>query len=311
MKYTTFAADMRRSLLSLLLVITVAVTANAYSPTTLPNPKQGGQGCYVCNPDSIITAEDVQYLNQCAQRLEQNTDVELCVVAVKDIDGQDAFDFCYELFQRWGIGKKGKNTGVLLLLAVNSRDIRIMTGGSIEGILTDAICDKIIRQDITPALQQGDYSAGLCQGALRIYEVCNDGDAPEELRNAASVTNRYNYAEEEEDDWRSIVAVSVGFLLIYFLCLHLLMNRKCPRCGKRKLRKVKSTVVNPATYRHSGTGLALYQCKCCGYQKEKTFVIPQKTRVYVSGGSGGHGGGFSGGSFGGGSTFGGGAGGKF
>lgn len=301
---------MRRSLLYIALFISTIVSATTYTPTTLPNPKQSGQENYVCNPDDIITTDDVKYLNQCALQLEQNTDVELCVVAVNDIGECDAFNFCYELFQRWGIGKEGKNTGVLLFLALDSHDIRIMTGGSIEGILTDAICNKIIRQDITPALQEEDYSAGLCQGALSIYETCNNGDAPEELRNAASVTNRYQYAEDEDDiQWFCIFGVIA--ITLFLIILHFLTNPKCPKCGKRKLQKVKSTIISQATYRHSGQGIATYRCKCCGNELEKPFTIPQKTRVYISGGGHGTGGGFSGGSFGGGSTFGGGAGGKF
>ncbi len=306
---------MKRCLLFFTLLLSVVAIANTYSPGTLPNPKRGGQGCYVCNPDSIIKAEDVNYLNRCAQQLEQTTDVELCVVAVKDIGEYDAFDFSYELFQRWGIGKEGKNTGVLLLLVLNSRDIRIMTGGGIEGILTDAVCNQIIRDDITPALKQGEYSAALCHGALSIYEICNDGDAPEELQNAASVSNRYNYKEKSDTgDMGFLASIFIVVALIYILGRYFFSNHKCPKCGKRKLRKVKSTVVNPATYRHSGTGMALYQCKCCGNKIEKTFIIPQKRHVYTSSsgyGGGGSGGGFSSGSFGGGSTLGGGAGGKF
>ena len=306
---------MKRCLLFFTLLLSVVAIANTYSPGTLPNPKRGGQGCYVCNPDSIIKAEDVNYLNRCAQQLEQTTDVELCVVAVKDIGEYDAFDFSYELFQRWGIGKEGKNTGVLLLLVLNSRDIRIMTGGGIEGILTDAVCNQIIRDDITPALKQGEYSAALCHGALSIYEICNDGDAPEELQNAASVSNRYNYKEKSDTgDMGFLASIFIVVALIYILGRYFFSNHKCPKCGKRKLRKVKSTVVNPATYRHSGTGMALYLCKCCGNKIEKTFIIPQKRHVYTSSsgyGGGGSGGGFSSGSFGGGSTLGGGAGGKF
>ena len=118
--------------------------ATVFTPTTLPNPKVQDQRNYVCNPDEIVATNEVIFLNRLARQLEDSTQVELCVVAVNSIGEMDAFDFCYEVFQRWGIGKEGKNTGVLLFLAVESRDIRIMTGGGIEGILTDAICNEII-----------------------------------------------------------------------------------------------------------------------------------------------------------------------
>lgn len=301
-----------------LLWFVLAVYAAGYTPQTVPNPKHSGQGNYVCNPNSIITQDDVQYLNRCAAELQTSTGVELCVVAIDNIGEYDAFDFSYELFQRWGIGKEGKNTGVLLILVLDSRDIRIMTGGGIEGVLTDAVCHRIIYDDMMPALKEGDYSGGLCIGALRIFELCTHGEAPEELRNASSVTNRYGYAKNDRasDGWGIIVAVLLGVcLLCVALPLWIERHRRCPKCGKRTMSKTSSKVLSAATYRQSGMGINVYRCRHCGNVLEKTFVIPKKTRTYMTRGGnmggGFGGGGFSGGSFGGGSTLGGGAGGRF
>ncbi len=314
-----FATMKRLGSITVLAFVASFVGAASYTPQTVPNPKHSDKNNYVCNPDGIISQDDVAYLNLCAAQLETETGVELCVVAIDDIGEYDAFDFTYELFQRWGIGKEGKNTGVLLILVLDSRDIRIMTGGGIEGVLTDAVCNGIIQRDMMPALRKGDYSAGLCRGALRIFEVCTDGAAPEELRNASSVTNRYGYAEadkESEPDMASwiCVALCLGVLIVVLWLLN--RPKRCPQCGKRQLRKTSSRVLRAATYANAGTGVYTYCCKHCGYKTEKNFVIPRKTRTYVTtssgmGGRGFGGGGFSGGSFGGGSTFGGGAGGKF
>lgn len=304
-----------RHIISVLPLLWAALSAGAvsYTPQTVPDPKQDGQSCYVCNPSGIVSPDDAQYINRCAARLEAATGVELCVVALDAIGEYDAFGFSYELFQRWGIGKEGKNTGVLLFLALKSRDVRIMTGGGIEGILTDAVCKRIIEDDMMPLLRRGDYSGGLCAGALRIYELCTGGEAPEELRNASSVTNRYGYADDEDGEpvWVWLLfALSVAVALTVSVWI---ANRpkRCPQCGRRELRKTGSKIVAAATYRHAGRGVASYCCRHCGKRVDRYFVIPRKTRTVVTGGSGGFGGGFSGGSWGGGSTFGGGAGGKF
>lgn len=309
---------MKRNLsIWLFALVSIVVCAGTYTPQTVPNPKHTGQGNFVCNPDGIITADDETFLNRCARQLEDSTGVELCVVALDNISDYDAFDFCYELFQHWGIGKEGKNTGVLLFLALDTRDVRIMTGGGIEGVLNDAVCNQVIQKNMLPALKQGDYSGGLCLGALRIYELCTDGDAPEELRNTSSITNRYQYANSDDDpsatDWMLIAAIVIGMLgLLQFLLKH---DKKCPKCGKRALHKTRSQIISTATYHHTGTGVNTYKCRYCGHTEERPFTIPKKTRTYISGGGssfgGGFGGGFSGGSFGGGSTFGGGAGSKF
>lgn len=306
----------RFKLFILFFLLGFVAQATVYTPTSLPNPKEYDRNNYVCNPDGIVEKSEVIFLNQLASQLEDSTQVELCVVAVNSIGQLDAFDFCYELFQRWGIGKEGKNTGVLLFLALESRDIRIMTGGGIEGVLTDAVCNEIIQQTMISPLRNADYSDALALGALRIYEVCTDGAAPEELKNMTSATNRYHYSDESADTDMVNMILAVGlFAVLTLLAVGALqLPRRCPKCKKLQLRKTNDQVITRATTRKEGMGVRSYQCKHCGYQEQKTYIIPKEssTVIITSGGTrGGFGGGSFGGSFGGGSTFGGGAGGKF
>ena len=311
--YTTMK---RLNLLFAFSLLAVLVQAMVYTPTSLPNPKVQDRGNYVCNPDEIVASSDVVLLNRLARQLEESTQVELCVVAVNSIGEMEAFDFCYEVFQRWGIGKEGKNTGVLLFLAVESRDVRIMTGGGIEGVMTDAVCHSIIHETMMQPLRNADYSDAMALGALRIYEVCTDGAAPEELRQMTSATNRYHYAEESEENvWMELFYfVGIPCIIFALIIVLLLLPKKCPKCGKRSLRKTSEQIINRATTRKEGLGVRSYCCKHCGHQEQKTYIIPKEIPTVVLGGGtsrGGFGGGSFGGGFGGGSTFGGGAGGKF
>ena len=311
--YTTMK---RLNLLFAFSLLAVLVQATVYTPTSLPNPKVQDRGNYVCNPDEIVASSDVVLLNRLARQLEDSTQVELCVVAVNSIGEMEAFDFCYEVFQRWGIGKEGKNTGVLLFLAVESRDVRIMTGGGIEGVMTDAVCHSIIQETMMQPLRNADYSDAMALGALRIYEICTDGAAPEELRQMTSATNRYHYADESEENVWMELFYFVGLPCIIFalIIVLLLLPKKCPKCGKRSLRKTSEQIINRATTRKEGLGVRSYSCKHCGHQEQKTYIIPKEMPTVVLGGGtsrGGFGGGSFGGGFGGGSTFGGGAGGKF
>ena len=320
--YTTMK---RLNLLFAFSLLAVLVQAMVYTPTSLPNPKVQDRGNYVCNPDEIVASSDVVLLNCLARQLEDSTQVELCVVAVNSVGEMEAFDFCYEVFQRWGIGKEGKNTGVLLFLAVESRDVRIMTGGGIEGVMTDAVCHSIIHETMMQPLRNADYSDAMALGALRIYEVCTDGAAPEELRQMTSATNRYHYADESEENvWMELFYfVGVPCIIFALIILLLLLPKKCPKCGKRSLRKTSEQIINRATTRKEGLGVRSYSCKHCGHQEQKTYIIPKEMPTVVLGGGtsrggfgggsfgGGFGGGSFGGGFGGGSTFGGGAGGKF
>ena len=311
--YTTMK---RLNLLYAFSLLAVLVQAMVYTPTSLPNPKVQDRGNYVCNPDEIVASSDVLLLNRLARQLEDSTLVELCVVAVNSIGEMEAFDFCYEVFQRWGIGKEGKNTGVLLFLAVESRDVRIMTGGGMEGVMTDAVCHSIIHETMMQPLRNADYSDAMVLGALRIYEICTDGAAPEELRQMTSATNHYHYADESEENvWMELFYfVGVPCIIFALIIVLLLLPKKCPKCGKRSLRKTSEQIINRATTRKEGLGVRSYCCKHCGHQEQKTYIIPKEIPTVVLGGGtsrGGFGGGSFGGGFGGGSTFGGGAGGKF
>ena len=214
-------------------VLAILVQAMVYTPTSLPNPKTHDADNYVCNPDEIVADSELLFLNRLAQQLEDSIQVELCVVAVNSIGEIDAFDFCYEVFQRWGIGKEGKNTGVLLFLAVESRDVRIMTGGGIEGVLTDAVCHTIIQETMISPLRNADYSDALALGALRIYEICTDDTASEELLQMTSATNRYHYADESEENvWLELVYfVGVPCIIFVLIIGLLLIPKKCPKCG--------------------------------------------------------------------------------
>ena len=308
---------MRRWVIYIGLFLAVAVQAAVYTPASVPNPKKQGQAFYVANPDAILPDSSVAWLNNCAARLEDATRVQLCVVALESIGGSEAFDFAYELFQRWGLGREGQNTGVLMLFVLDSHDIRIMTGVGIEGVLTDAQCSKIIHDDMIPAFRAGAYGDGLCLGALRIYEICTDGEAPEELLTIRSVTNRGEYGEDELTDAEimGIIGVFTGLFILIAFILYWASVKRCPKCGKRRAHATREQVLIAATYASAGQGLRTYCCRNCGNTFDVPFVIPRRTHTVIitGGGRGGSfGGGFSGGgSWGGGSTFGGGAGGRW
>ena len=297
-----------------LLMVTV-VQAAVYTPSSVPDPKTQGQEWYVSNPDALLTDSTVAWLNGCAQKLDEATHVEMSVVALESIGETDAFDFAYELFQRWGIGRKGQNTGVLILFVEQSHDIRIMTGVGIEGVLPDARCSQIIHDDMIPAFRKGDYGGGLCLGALRIYEICTDGNVPEELLAIRSVTNRGQYAQEDEMSLGEIITILViliAVILFVFFIGWWSTIKRCPKCGKRNAHAVHERIITTASYTHEGEGERTYRCHHCGNVFVLPFIIPRRSRtVYIAGGGGGGSSFGGGGSWGGGSTFGGGAGGRW
>lgn len=172
-----------------------STTLSAYTPTTVPNPKNAYQDNFVSNPDGILTAQAEAQINEIARDLRKNAEVELAVVAIKEMETDffgDEFDFCQKLFNFWGIGGK-KNQGVLLFLDLGSRAVRIHTGGGLEGLLPDATCDLIIDQ-MMPDLQNGDYSFAMLTGTRAIQTILTTESALAELL-------LDDYHRKESNDW--------------------------------------------------------------------------------------------------------------
>ena len=307
---------MKKLFLFLALAAMSLAQAATYTPASVPNPKKQGQDNYVANPDGIISEEYENALNGLSQSLYEKTLVELATVALESIGDMDAFDFSYELFQRWGIGGKDRNTGVLILFVLDSHDLQIRTGTGIEGVLTDAQCAQIFRNQMVPWFKEGGYENGLMAGAFAIYETCTDEGVPEELQSVRSVTYRAHYDEaesdeDEEEPWWFSLLIAISVILGFFIFNHFSSFRHCPECKKRKAKRTRTQTLVYASYSHGGREKVTYTCKHCGHVFTVIETTPRLTRSSSSSSSGGGGSSSSGGSWGGGSTSGGGAGGKW
>ena len=173
---------LRLLLLSLCMGCVAALLASGYSIYDLPSPKMQGQDCYVANPDAVLHDSTVQKLNDLCANLYDRTKVEMAVVAIKDyaVMYADAYSFSLKLFNHWGIGDSETNTGVLVFLCINSREVQIITGSGIEGILTDLRCGEILDNNIEP-LRYDDWDVGVTDICVDIYQDLNEPDTRAEL----------------------------------------------------------------------------------------------------------------------------------
>jgi uncharacterized protein len=120
---------------------------------------------YVTDSAEILSQADESAIIGIAEELERKTTAQLAVVTVKTTQPETIEGYAVRLFERWGIGQKGKDNGVLLLIASDDRKVRIETGYGIEGILPDATCKMIIEEGIIPYFKRGEYSQGILSGA--------------------------------------------------------------------------------------------------------------------------------------------------
>ncbi|MGD8595382.1 MAG: TPM domain-containing protein [Gammaproteobacteria bacterium] len=96
---------------------------------------------------------------------EQESGTQVVVVTLKSLQSYSIEEYGYQLGRHWGIGQKGENNGVLLIVAPNERKVRIEVGYGLEGVLTDAISHSIIQNAILPNFKANNYERGIVQGA--------------------------------------------------------------------------------------------------------------------------------------------------
>ena len=92
---------------------------------------------------------------------EKQTSNQVVVLIIPSLEGEILEEYSLKVASTWKLGQKGKDNGVLLLIAKNDRKIRIEVGYGLEGTLTDVLCNRIIRNEITPSFKQGNFSLGV------------------------------------------------------------------------------------------------------------------------------------------------------
>src|SRR5271157_6166907 len=125
---------------------------------------------YVNDFAGVLDAATQASLNDLCQQVDQKAHAQIAVVTVKSLDGQDVFNYAVDLYQKWGIGAKGKDRGILILLATQDRKFGASVGYGLEPILPDG---KIggFRREAAPYLTAGNYAAGISLMTSEIADV--------------------------------------------------------------------------------------------------------------------------------------------
>jgi len=125
----------------------------------------------VVDDANILSQDAQQRLTAMSVALEDKTHDQLVIVTLKSLQGYPIEQYGYQLGRHWGIGQKGKDTGVLLIVAPNEHKARIEVGYGLEGTLTDAQSALIIQNVMLGDFRRGDYDGGVLAGAANILEV--------------------------------------------------------------------------------------------------------------------------------------------
>jgi len=173
----------------------------------------------------MLTREQVNALEQRLVAFNDSTSTQIAIVIVPSLGGYDKADYAQRLGEKWGIGKKQLNNGVLILVKPKTPDsngqLFITQGYGLEGVLPDLTCAQIIDRDILPAFRQGDYYQGLSRAVTSIMSITRgEYTADDYGRKAVKGSAR---------------PLPVGFLIFLLIMIIFIINRRSGGSNNRHI----------------------------------------------------------------------------
>ena len=118
-----------------------------------------------------LTEMQMQSIYEKLKNYSDSTSTELLVIIVKSTNGEEIGRYTTDLGHKWKIGQKGKDNGIVMLIAKDDRRVTIQAGYGTEHLLTDALSRRVIEQVITPEFKTGNYYSGIDKGTTAIMQI--------------------------------------------------------------------------------------------------------------------------------------------
>ena len=156
---------------SLFVVLALAAPSHGLQAQEIPDPVG-----YVNDFAGVFDADTEAELERILRLAEEETSAEIVAVTVTDLGGTTIEDYSVRLFEQWGIGKRGEDNGVLLILALEEREVRIEVGYGLEGVITDGRAGRILDEAVIPEFRDGNYALGILNGLYEIRLAIENSD---------------------------------------------------------------------------------------------------------------------------------------
>ena len=240
----------------------------------------------VIDQANILTATEKQNLEQQIRNIYNQGKAQIGIIIVSTTGSEDIFDFAMRVAEQWKLGSAKQDNGLLIAVAVNDRKIHIATGYGLEGVLPDIIASRIIRNQITPAFQQGQYAQGLQAGMNEIERILNLD--PEIAKQAADeLKERQAQAIHEQEAKDRSLTTAMIILIVGIFASFIIGNR---------LSAAVAGVTATAAGLIYGSGIVMSLLMGVGiFFLLITSLAQLIFQMFLSGGGRGGGGGFGGG----------------
>ncbi len=161
----------------------------------------------------VLSLQYSQAMERLAREVFEKTGTAVVVAIVESIENTDPAEYANRLYEKWGIGKKGQDKGVLIFLALKERKVRIETGYGTEGILPDGLVGEILDTYVVPHLRNNDYNKGLANALAAVSSVIAK-DANVTLSGQPTASR---FIKQRASTGSNIVSLIIFFIVVSFL----------------------------------------------------------------------------------------------
>jgi len=161
-------------------------------PSIVAQPKVPAHGgVWVHDETGVLSASAKAQLENLLQAHRDSTSSQIAVLIIPSLEGSDIDGYAVKVFEDWKLGQAKKDNGVLFLVAMQEKQIRIEVGFGLEGVLTDAMSSRINRNEVAPYFKEGNYEGGIQAGVVAIIKTIagtyiNENPTPQRKRSKRS-----------------------------------------------------------------------------------------------------------------------------
>lgn len=172
----------------------------------------------------ILSIEEKQELAAKLKAHEEQTTNQIAILIVPTTSPEAIEQYSIRVVEKWKLGKKGKNNGILLLFAMQDRKMRIEVGYGLEGVLPDAKASRIIREVIVPKFKERKFYEGIDSGVNAIIDVLSKGDfepPPKKKENNSPTTTT---STQEPDEFDKAASYAFVFFFVTYIAFLFIAN---------------------------------------------------------------------------------------
>ena len=220
---------MRQGLSAAFFLLVFASGVVAEPLASIPNPRVKN-GTWVTDMAGGLQPGTVTYLNQTIDAVEKSHGIEMAVVVIRSLDGLSIDEAKVKLFELWGIGKKGRDNGLLFLWSTGDRKVGIEVGYGLEGVIPDGKAGAILDTYVIPRFKAGNFDGGVIDGVNALLAAARS----EPVSLPAYETRSYDLVGWLPSWWPAVPGGSfVIGLVAAFRKWRRYRRRNCPQCHAR------------------------------------------------------------------------------